>query len=115
MEMLAESVCKKINAKPKVMLPSIAHPAGQVDGINEKIRVLSMRVDVLTQGGEIGQRQEVDLKGMKFQLNRIEADVNLMKKELEVHNMENIEEEVKKIKILDFDVETLKLNIDNMA
>ena len=46
---------------------------------------------------------------MKFLLNRAMADIDLLKKVMEQRRIEQVEEEVKKIKMLNFDVETIKL------
>ena len=52
---------------------------------------------------------------MKFLVNRAVADVEVLKKEFEYHRIDQMAEEVKKIKILNFDMESIKLKSDYMA
>ena len=52
---------------------------------------------------------------MKFLVNRAVAGVAALKKELEYHRIDQMAEEVKKIKVLDFDMESMKLKSEYMA
>jgi hypothetical protein len=52
---------------------------------------------------------------MKFMVNRAVADIGALKKELASHRIDEMEDEVKKIKVLNFDLESIKLKIDYMA
>ena len=48
-------------------------------------------------------------------VNRAVADVEALKKEIASHRIDVMEEEVKKIKVLNFDLESIKLKVDYMA
>ena len=68
---------------------------------------MSTKLDDLCQTSKPSE-QEGELQGMKFTLNRTTAEVDLLKKMLAAHKIDQMAEEVKKIKMLDFDMGTVK-------
>ena len=52
---------------------------------------------------------------MKFLVNRAVVGVEALKKELQYHRIDLMAEEVKKIKVLNFDMESIKLKSEYMA
>lgn len=50
-----------------------------------------------------------DIQGMKFQLNTLTSDLDFIKKVYSAQRLDRLETETRKIKQIDFDLETLKL------
>ena len=119
MARIVEKVCLMINANFKEMLPSLARQIGQVEPMLDKIKLLQSKVDQLAIERSASKTQgagsDFDLHNMKFTLNSVKADVDLMKAVVTGSRVDKIEEEVKKIKNIDFDLETLKYQMQYTA
>ena len=113
-DILAETVCKKINGNTTIMLPSLSMEVGKINGLRDKIKLLTKRVDQV-QFGTKEDNKDQELKDMKFMINRALAEVETVNKVFANNRIEQIEAEVKKIKMMEFELDTMKIKTNNKA
>lgn len=108
---MVEAICKKINSKPISYLPNLVKQLSSINVLEQKVDILINQYDALSAQSKLGRGE--DLQGMRFQLNTLSADLNMIKKIYTASRIDKIDTEIKKIKQLDFDVETMKLKMEN--
>ena len=55
------------------------------------------------------------MNGLKFMINRAMAEIDTINKVFAINRIEQIEEEVKKVKMMDLEFDAIKLKLDNKA
>ena len=89
MDLISDAVCKKINQKPMLMLPHITQAVNQVEGLKEKVKLLTQKMSLIETDGNKGKTKPGDdWQGLKFNVNRAIADIDALKKQFESHRID---------------------------
>ena len=75
---------------------------GQIDNLKERLQLLATKVDGTVEGVARGADRDGELQQLKFTVNRMVADYQMLKGVCKEGRIDKIEDEIKKVQEIEY-------------